>query len=96
VPHVNGNLVVDAMKTTRRTEIVFERDRTIVYAGRSPQRTAWCEACRAEVQMITVFEAAKLAAVSTHTIHSIVSGGQVHGWTTAEGILLVCLNSLST
>ena len=37
------------MKTTRRTEIVFERDRTIVYAGRHPQRTGWCAACRAEV-----------------------------------------------
>ena len=96
MPRVNRNLDVDAMKTTRRTEIVFERDRTIVYAGRYPQRTAWCEACRAEVQMITLFEAAKLATVSTQTIHSIVSDGQVHGWTTAEGILLVCLNSLST
>jgi hypothetical protein len=84
------------MKTTRRTEIVFERDRTIVYAGRYPQRTAWCERCRAEVQMITVFEAAKLTAASTHTIRSIVEDGQIHGWTTAEGILLVCLNSLST
>jgi hypothetical protein len=83
------------MKTTRRTEIVFERDRTIVYAGRYPQRRGWCEACRAGVQMITVFEAAKLAAVSTYTIHSIVDDGQVHRWTTAEGILVVCLNSLS-
>lgn len=84
------------MKTTRRTEIVFERDRTIVYAGRYPQRTAWCEECRAEVQMVTVFEAAKLAALSTYTIRSIVNDGPLHGWTTAEGILLVCLNSLST
>ena len=96
MPRVHGNLDVEAMKTIRRTEIVFERDRTIVYAGRYPQRTAWCEACRAEVQMITVFEAAKLAAVSTDTIHSVVNEGQVHGWPTAEGILLVCLNSLST
>ena len=84
------------MKTIRRTEIVFERDRTIVYASRYPQRTAWCDQCGAEVQMITVFEAAKLTAVSTYTIHSIVNDGQIHGWTTAEGILLVCLNSLST
>jgi hypothetical protein len=83
------------MKTRRRTEIIFERDRTIVYAGRYPQRTAWCEECGAEVQMITVFEAAKLAAVSTYTIHSIVKDGQIHGWTTAEGVLLVCLRSLS-
>jgi hypothetical protein len=83
------------MKTKRRTEIIFERDRTIVYAGRNPQRTAWCRECRAEVQMITVFEAAKLTAMSTYTIHSIVNDGPVHGWTTAEGILLVCLSSLS-
>ena len=83
------------MKTTRRTEILFERDRTIVYAGRYPRRTVCCEQCRAEVQMVTVFEAAKLSAVSTYTIHSAVTDGEIHGWTTEEGILLVCLNSLS-
>jgi hypothetical protein len=69
VPSVNGNLDVDAMKTTRRTEIVFERDRTIVYAGRYPQRTAWCEACRAEVQMITLSRSCKVG-VGEHPYHS--------------------------
>lgn len=83
------------MKTRRRTEIVFERDRTIVYPGRYLHRIAWCKCCGKEVQMITVFEAAKLAMVSTFTIYSNVKDGEVHGWKTAEGILLVCLNSLS-
>jgi hypothetical protein len=84
------------MKTTRRTEIVFERDRTIAFAGRYPQRSDWCSRCEAEVVMITVFDAARLAGVSSHTIHSGVESGDIHGSATAEGILLVCLNSLST
>lgn len=82
------------MKTTRRTEIVFERDRTIVFTGRHPQRSAWCRDCSGEARMITVFEAAKLTGVSTYTIHFNVNRGQLHGWTTTEGSLLVCLNSL--
>ena len=83
------------MKTKRRAEIVFERERTILYPGRYPQRTAWCNQCGAEVRMITVFEAAKLAAVSTYTIHAKIEDGQIHGCTTNEGVLLVCANSLS-
>jgi hypothetical protein len=83
------------MKTRRRIEIVFERDRTIVYSSRYLHQTAWCKQCGAEVRVITVFEAAKLAMVSTFTIYASVNDGGVHGWTTAEGILLVCLNSLS-
>jgi hypothetical protein len=83
------------MRTTRRTEIVFERDRTIVFAGRYPQRTAWCNQCQADVVMITVFDAARLAGVSSYTIHSEVASGDIHGFTTPEGISLVCLNSLS-
>ena len=82
------------MKTTRRTEIVFERERTIVYPGRYPQSIAWCETCAHDAQMITVFEAARLMAVSTYTIHSKVGDQLIHGWTTAEGVLLVCVNSL--
>jgi len=82
------------MKTRRRTEIVFERDRTIVYSGRYPQRTSWCHDCETEAQMITVFDAARLTRVSSYTIHDEVEKGQIHGCTTTEGVLLVCLNSL--
>ena len=84
------------MKTTRRTEIVFERDRTIVYPNRYPHRLMWCDRCDSEVHMITLFDAARLAAVSTDTIHAQIGDRSIHAWTPPEGACLVCLNSLLT
>lgn len=82
------------MKTTRRTEIVFEHERTIVYAGRYPHRAGWCEKCAADVQMITVFEAARLMSVATYTIYALGDAGSIHATTTHERVRLVCLDSL--
>lgn len=83
------------MKTRRRTEIVFERERTILYAGRYPRQKVWCAQCAVDVDMVTVFEAARLTGVSSHTIHSQVNQGELHGWTSGSGVLLVCLDSLA-
>jgi len=83
------------MKTKRRMELVFERERTIVHSSRYRKEVSWCAVCEAMVEMITVFDAAKLAGISSFTIHDQVQTGQIHGCTTPDGILLVCLNSLS-
>jgi hypothetical protein len=83
------------MRTRRRTEIVFERERTILYAGRYPRQKVWCAQCAVEVEMVTVFEAARLSGVSTHTIHNRINQRELHGWTSSSGVLLVCLDSLA-
>jgi hypothetical protein len=81
------------MKTRRRTEIVFERERTILYGGRYPRQQLWCTRCAAEVEMITVFEAARLASVSAYTINQAEQEG-LHVERNSSGVLLVCLASL--
>jgi hypothetical protein len=87
--------ILKPMKTRRRTEIVFERERTILYSERYPRQRLWCAQCAADVEMITVFEAARLAGVSTYTIHARANQGELHQWTNTSGVLLVCLNSLT-
>ena len=82
------------MKTTRRTEIVFERERTIIYGQRHPREKAWCHPCAADVEMITIFEAARLIGVSSYTIHTQINEGQLHGWTNDLGVWFVCPGSL--
>ena len=82
------------MKTKRRAEIVFEADRTIVYTARYPKQTHWCHRCGAEVEMITVFDAARVVGVSSHTIYGWVETGLLHHGETAGGALLICPDSL--
>jgi hypothetical protein len=83
------------MKTRRRTEITFERERTILYAGRYPHQNLWCTQCAAEVEMITVFEAARLTRVSVYTIIHQAEQQALHLERTSSGVLFVCLNSLA-
>ena len=45
--------------------------------------------------MITAFEAARVAGVSSATIYGQAEGGEIHSKVTPEGVLLVCLKSLS-
>lgn len=70
-------------------------------AGRGPARAAqtepplvWCEACHAEVQIITVFEAAAQLGVSSRTIYEWAEDGKLHSTRTQRGVLLICLSPL--
>jgi hypothetical protein len=83
------------MMRKRRTEIVIEAERTIIYTTRHQARTQWCPSCNAEVEMVTAFEAARLGGVSSYTIYRWAEDGDIHSGVTPEGVLLVCLKSLS-
>jgi hypothetical protein len=84
------------MRKKRRAEIMIEIDRTIVFTGRYARETRWCEECAAGVEMITAFEAAQLARVSSHTIFKKAEEGEIHSTLTPEGVLLLCVKSLSS
>ena len=60
--------------------------------GRPP---VWCQGCGAQVRMLTAFDAAVAAGVSSYTIYRWAEGGAVHYGVTARGVLLVCPNSLA-
>ena len=75
---------------------MIEIDRTIVYNRNYARETHWCPACAADVEMITAFEAARFARVSSHTIFSKAEEGEIHSVVTPDGVLLLCTNSLSS
>jgi len=51
--------------------------------------------CGAEAEMVPVDEAAILRRVNSRTIFRWVEAEQAHASETANGLLLICLNSLS-
>ena len=55
----------------------------------------WCLTCGAKAEMVPVDEAAILRRVDSRTIFRWVEAEQVHASETANGLLLICLNSLS-
>lgn len=83
------------MKRRRRVEITVETER--VFAVALPRRTplVWCEGCGAEIEMLTVSDAAARARVGTETICAWASTGELHTHVMPEGALLVCAATLS-
>lgn len=78
----------------KRTEITIETERMLFIS--SPRKViGWCAACDAQAEMVPVDEAAVLRRVNSRTIFGWVEANQVHSSETANGLLLICLNSLS-
>ena len=76
----------------KRTEITIETDRMFYIS--SPRIVfSWCAACDAQVEMVPVDEAAILRRVDSRTIFRLVEAERVHSSETANGLLLICLNS---
>jgi hypothetical protein len=76
-------------------EVTTEK-RRIVIINRSyisPQKI--CDHCYEPSGMITPEEAAALCNVSTRTVYRWLETSAVHFTETAEGMLLLCLNSLA-
>lgn len=78
----------------KRTEITIETDR-MFYISSPRIVLGWCSACDAQVEMVPVDEAAVLRSVSSRTIFQWVEARQVHSSENANGLLMLCLNSLS-
>ena len=77
----------------KRTEITVEVDE-VIYAARHHLTRAWCPACGSEAQMLTPEQAAAVAGVTVRAVNRRVEDGSVHFLETADGRLLVCVNSL--
>jgi hypothetical protein len=77
----------------KRTEITIETERTLVVSS-AKKAISWCAACNAQAEMVPVDEAAILQRVDSRTIFRWVEAKRVHSSETANGLLLICLNSL--
>ena len=81
-------------KAKRIVKLTVETERTLIFRSRSGRRVAWCEKCGAEVEMVTVDEAARAAGVSELTICRRAEAGSFHYIEDAAGRLFICLNTL--
>ena len=80
---------------TRITEIAVETEETVVLRTRRTYR-AWCPACSAEVAMARPEAAAAAAGLRPREVYRRVEAGEVHFHESADGALLVCLDSLTS
>jgi hypothetical protein len=82
------------MKTKRTIKVVVEREREVVITNQQ-KREAWCASCSAQVQLVTIAEAAHLAALTELALCQQLELGVVHFDETSDGRALICLNSLT-
>jgi hypothetical protein len=78
----------------KRTAITIETHRVLLVRRRGRLIRGWCEGCLAEVRMITPYEAATLADVSSRTIYRWIEEAKLHFSEEPGGSLLVCADSL--
>ena len=80
----------------KRTEIAIEFEEMIqIVAQERGVNRALCAACGGLVTMVTPQQASAIARVSVRTINRWVEGNAIHFIETADGLLLLCVNSLS-
>jgi len=82
------------MKKKRITKFTVETERTLIFRSRGDKCTGWCARCGAEAEMLTVDEAARAAGLSELAIGRRIEARSLHCTETADGRVLICLNSL--
>ena len=82
------------MKRIKTTEMMVERDEWFVITRRDRWSNGRCRVCDTPAQMITLAEAARIAQVSELAIAAQIRSRLLHSTETADGRVLICLNSL--
>jgi hypothetical protein len=82
------------MKPRKTTEITIETHEVWVIRRANADAQFRCADCDDQLTMVTVDQAVEITRVSARTIYAWVETSKLHFWETAEGKLLVCLNSL--
>ena len=83
-----------AQKQLRTSEITVEFNQVVVIKKPEGLTIMWCPVCEERVNMITTEAAAVLSNIDTRTIYRRIDLGALHFAETADGLALVCLNSL--
>ena len=83
------------MRTNRTAPVTATGRRKVWFIRQSAAPSpALCERCERPSKMLTPQEAAAFSRSDLQTVDSLLKLGKLHGTRTAEGLLLVCLNSL--
>lgn len=83
-----------SVRTKRRVEINIETTRMTFERPAPLARSAWCVACGAQVQMLTIDEAATVAGTSPRAIFHLLEAQKVHFSETPGSPILICPSSL--
>lgn len=81
--------------TKRRIEIVVEKHRVLTVSTRRISAVGWCATCGMKVRMVTAEDASRIGGVTPRTIYRWAETGQLHFTESQDGMLLICLKSLS-
>jgi hypothetical protein len=82
------------VKRKRKLEITVETNERFIFKRSRSSVPINCKECGG--QLITTEVAVTLTGISARGVHRRAEGGQIHFMETAEGLLLVCFNSLSS
>ena len=77
-----------AQTTARETQKIL-----LIRRGWNPERV-WCEPCGGQAQMLTPEEAAAFKRTEVQSINALIESSELHWTESANGLPLVCLNSL--
>lgn len=86
--------VVEIM-SKKITEITIETEQVTIVRRQAEGVESWGDGCSAIVRMVTPEQAALLTHISARTIYRRVEAGELHFTETPEGLLLICLDSLT-
>jgi hypothetical protein len=78
----------------RIRKLTLERERTFIFRSRGASRLGWCEQCQAEVELMSVPDAAQETRFSELTLYQLIEAGDLHFEREGDVNILVCLDSL--
>jgi hypothetical protein len=84
----------DVLRIKRTRAITVQTSQLLIVRQRGKSIREWCEACGKEISMVTLEQAVTITRRSSRELHSLIEAGQIHFAETAEGLVLICTNSL--
>ena len=84
----------DDLRIKRTRAITVQTSQLLIVRQPDKSIREWCEACGKEISMVTVEQAVIVTRRSSRELHSLIEAGQIHFAETAEGLVLICTNSL--
>jgi len=90
---MNRNLELP-VTPSKRKEITVETERILVIRRRYRAIEVWCDECLEAVVMIRPDQAAAVSGRSLRAIFGDIERAELHFLEQADGMLLICLNSL--
>jgi len=84
-----------AMKAKLRTEITMETEETTTIRFPQSETMIFCDSCNGNTRHISIVQAEQVLSLSEQAISHLAGGKQIHSVQNADGMLLLCCNSLA-